>query len=63
MITFRTKSSESQFLIRKVDRANCMYCKVVLGESVVTQHRLLVLDIRLKSFRKFKLKLDHKIKY
>ena len=46
LITFRSGSSASEiFLTRKVDRDCCMDCKVVLGESVVTQHRLLILDI------------------
>ena len=65
MITFRSGLSASQidfFLTRKVDRS-CMDCKVVPGESVVTQHRLLVLDVRSrKRFRKIKRKLDLKIK-
>ena len=41
-----------------------MDCKVVPGESVVTQHRLLILDVRIRrSFRKIKRKLDPKIKW
>ena len=41
-----------------------MDCKVVPGESVVTQYRLLILDIRIRRrFRKIKRKLDLKIKW
>ena len=40
-----------------------MDCKVILGESVVTQHRLLILDVRIRRFRKIKCKLDPKIKW
>ena len=67
MITFRSGLSASQidfFLIRKVDRDCCMDCNVVLGESVVTQHRLLILDVQIRRrFRKIKRKLDPKIKW
>jgi len=38
--------------------------KVVPGESVVTQHKLLILDVRIRRrFRKIKRKLDPKIKW
>ena len=41
-----------------------MNCKVVPGESVVTQHRLLILDVRIRSrFRRITRKLDPKIKW
>ena len=41
-----------------------MDCKVVPGASVVTQHRLSILDIRIRRrFRKIKSKLDPKIKW
>ena len=48
LITFKSGSSASQIdflLTRKVDRDYCMDCKVVPGESIVTQHRLLILDV------------------
>jgi len=51
LITFRSGSSVRQidfFLIRKVDRGCYMDCKVVPGESVVTKHRLLILDTGLE---------------
>ena len=67
MITFKSGSSASHnsfFLTRRVDRCNCIDCKVVPGESVVTQHKLLVLDIQIRRrFRKNKRKLDPKIKW
>jgi len=67
LITFRSGSNASQidfFLIRRVDRGSCIDCKVVPGESVVTQQRLLVLDVRIRRrFRKIKRKLNPKIKW
>jgi len=67
LITFRSGSSASQidfFLTRKVDRGCSMDCKVVPGESVVTQHRLLILEFWIRRrFRKIKRKLDLKIKW
>ena len=52
------------FLIRKVDRGCCMDCKVIPGESVVIEHRLLILKVRIsRRFRKIKRKLDPKIKW
>ena len=66
MITFRSGSNASQIdflLTRKVNRGCCMDCKVVPSESVLTQHRLYILDVRIrKRFRKIKRKLDLKIK-
>ena len=66
LITFRSESSASQidfFLTRKVDRGCCMDCKVVPGESVVTQYKLLILDVRIRRrFKKIKRKLDSKIR-
>ena len=41
-----------------------MDCKVLPSESVVTQHKLLILDVRIRRrFRKIKRKLDLKIKW
>ena len=43
LITFKSGSSASQidsFLTRRVDRGNCIDCKVISGESTVTQHTL-----------------------
>ena len=67
MITFRSGSSARQidfFLTRRVDKGTCIDCKVVPGKSVVTQHKLLVLDVQIrKRFKKIKRKLDPKIKW
>ena len=67
MITFRSGSSASQinfFLTRRVDKGSCIDCKVVPGESVITQYRLLVLDVWIRRrFRKIKRKSDLKIKW
>ena len=67
LITFRSGTSVSHidfFLTWKVDKGYRMDCKVVPGESVVTQHRLLILDIQIRRiFRKIKYKLDPKIKW
>ena len=67
LITFRSGSCASQidfFLTRKVDRGCCMDCKVIPGESVAIQHRLLILDVRIRrKFRMIKCKLDPKIKW
>ena len=66
MITFRSGSSASQidfFLTRNVDKG-CMDCKVVPGESVITQYRLLILNVWIRRrFRKIKRKLYSKIKW
>ena len=41
-----------------------MDCKVVPGKSVVSQYRLLILDVRIRRrFRKIKRTLDPKIKW
>ena len=52
------------FLIRRVDKGSCIDCKIVPGKSVVTQHRLLILEFWIRRrFRKIKRKLDLKIKW
>ena len=51
LITFKSGANRSQidyFLARGADRLLCKDCKVIPGECLVTQHRLLVLDICLK---------------
>lgn len=32
----------------KIDRIKCKDCKVILGESLTTQHKLVVLDLSIK---------------
>jgi len=51
LITYKSGVSCSQidfFLIRKSDRKICFDSKVILGESLTTQHRVLVMDVRVK---------------
>ena len=51
LITFKSGANRSQidyFLVRKGDRQLCKDCKVIPGESLTSQHRILVLDMRLK---------------
>ena len=51
LITFKSRSNKSQidfFLTRKVDKIACKDCKVILGESLTSQHRIMVTDIRIK---------------
>ena len=67
LITYRSGGNASQidfFLTRRVGRSCCLDCKVIPGECVATQHRLLVLDIRLrKVYRKMRRVLNPKIKW
>jgi hypothetical protein len=47
LITFSSSQHSSQidfFLTRREERPNCMDCKIIPGECVVTQHKLLVAD-------------------
>ncbi|KAL5153826.1 LINE-1 retrotransposable element ORF2 protein [Glycine soja] len=47
LITYKSRGTCSQidfFLIRKSDRKYCLNCKVIPGESLTTQHRVLVMD-------------------
>ena len=48
LITYKCGTSKSQinlFLVRKHNRLAPKDCKVILGESLTTQHKLVVLDI------------------
>jgi hypothetical protein len=47
LITFNSGQHSSQInfvLTRREERPNCMDCKVIPGEYVVTQHKFLVTD-------------------
>jgi hypothetical protein len=47
LITFNSGQHSSQIdflLTRREERPNCMDCKVILGECVITQYKLLVTD-------------------
>ncbi|KAM2016499.1 hypothetical protein ACFX16_046908 [Malus domestica] len=55
VITYKSGSSKTQiyfFLMRKGDRITCKDCKVIPGESLANQHRLLVMDVHIKRVRK-----------
>ncbi|KAM1334369.1 hypothetical protein COP2_010404 [Malus domestica] len=54
-ITYKSGSSKTQMdflLMRKGDRITCKDCKVIPGESLANQHRLLVMDVHIKRVRK-----------
>ena len=49
-MTFRSGQHSSQIdfiLVRREDRRDCLDCKVIPGECVVPQHKLVVADFRL----------------
>ena len=49
--TYKSGGNRSQidfFLVRNSDRRMCINCKVIPGDGVTTQHRPLVLDVRVK---------------
>ncbi|KAH1266214.1 Uncharacterized protein GmHk_01G001757 [Glycine max] len=51
LITYKSGGTCSQidfFLIRKSDRKYCLNYKVIPGESLTTQHRVLVMDVRIR---------------
>ena len=55
LITYKSGQNETQIdyiLVRKEDKRLVMDCKVIPGEPVVTQHRLLVADFRMKNGRR-----------
>ncbi|KAM1178219.1 hypothetical protein ACFX2G_017970 [Malus domestica] len=55
VITYKSGSSKTQIdflLMRKGDRRTCKDCKVIPGESLANQHRLLVMDVHIKRVRK-----------
>lgn len=55
IITYKSGVTCSQidfFLIKKSDKNIWLDCKVILGESLTTQHRVLVMDLRNKSSMK-----------
>ena len=49
MITFKSGSNHSQIdflLTRRINESICKDYKVIPGEALTTQHRLLVLDVK-----------------
>ena len=55
LITYKSGGNETQIdyiMVRKEDSKLVMDCKVIPGEPVVTQHRLLIADLRMKVEKK-----------
>ncbi|XP_047251480.1 uncharacterized protein LOC124886647 [Capsicum annuum] len=55
LITFQSASAKTQIdflLLRKGDRFLCKDCKVIPSEQLLTQHRLLVMDLFIKKSKK-----------
>ena len=51
LITYKSGVNRSQidlFLVKNADRRICTNCKVIPGDGVTTQHRPLILDVRVK---------------
>ena len=51
LITFKSGPNMSKIdfsLVKRIDRLTCKDCKVIPGESITSQHRLLVLDMAMK---------------
>ncbi|XP_070029241.1 uncharacterized protein [Nicotiana sylvestris] len=58
LVTFQSSVAKTQidyFLLRRGDRRLCEYCKVIPGETLATQHRLLVMDVGIIIRRKKRL--------
>jgi len=54
LVTFRSSSCKTQinyFLIRANHSRLCKYCKVIPSECLGTKHRLLVMNLVIKSFK------------
>ncbi|XP_019248455.1 PREDICTED: uncharacterized protein LOC109227712 [Nicotiana attenuata] len=55
LVTFRSSAVKTHIdylLLRRCDRGLCKDCKVIPGETLATQHRLLVMDIGIMMKRK-----------
>ncbi|KAF3683907.1 ATP-dependent RNA helicase A-like protein [Capsicum annuum] len=55
LITFRSSVAKTQIdflLLRKGDRVLCKKCKVIASKSLLTQHRLLVMDLVINKGKK-----------
>ncbi|XP_070004136.1 uncharacterized protein [Nicotiana sylvestris] len=55
LVTFQSLAVKTQIdylLLKRCDRRMCKDCKVILGETLATQHRLLVMDIGIMMKRK-----------
>jgi len=67
LITYKNVVSSTQidyFLMRQEDRLSCKDYKVMPGECLSTQHRLLILDVRVRNWkRKNHIKQNPKIRW
>ncbi|XP_071722944.1 uncharacterized protein [Rutidosis leptorrhynchoides] len=57
LVTYKNGRNLSQidfFLTRRRDRQECKDCKVIPGETLTTQHRLLVLDTKVRQWKQEK---------
>ncbi|XP_070031069.1 uncharacterized protein [Nicotiana tomentosiformis] len=55
LVTLQSMVAKTQIdylLLRRCDRGLCKDCKVILGETIATQHRLLVMDVYIMIKRK-----------
>ncbi|XP_019266838.1 PREDICTED: craniofacial development protein 2-like [Nicotiana attenuata] len=55
LVTFQSTVAKTQIdylLIKRCDRGLCKDCKVIPGETLATQHRLLVMDVGIMTKRK-----------
>ena len=55
LITYKNVVSSTQidyFLMRQEDQLCCKDCKVILGQCLTTQHRLLILDIQVRNWKR-----------
>ena len=65
LITYESGGIESQIdyiLVRREDKRNVTNCKVILGEACVKQHRLLVMDWKIKGRKPKKRKRRSRLK-
>ena len=67
LVTFKSGSLKTQinyFLMRADSQRSCKDCKVIPSEYLVTQHRLLVLNVEFKCSKWKKRRVgDHKVKW
>ena len=55
LITYKNVTLSTQidyFLMRQEDPLRCRDCKVIPGECLTTQHRLLVLDVQVRNWKR-----------
>ena len=65
LITYCSRGRQSQIdyiITRREQKKAVINCKVIRGEAVVAQHRLLVMDMKLKSKKRKQIRIKGKIK-